>query len=440
VITATVGILADDLTGANDTGVQFSRLGGAVVVLASLGRLPERLSRKWDAVALNTDSRNLPPGEARARVAAAWAYLARQAIPLVYKKIDSTLRGNLAPELEELFAQGVRRAFLAPAFPLNGRTVEGGVLKVDGVPVHQTEMRGDALSPVRGGHIPSLLAPVFGQDVEAIGLECLERGAAAVARRIAELEREGRRMIVCDAREQRDLAALAEALGPSLPGPLLVGSAGLARELAECLRDGRARRPAFHAPVPGAVLVAAGSRSAVTAEQVRRLRQARPTVQIEIAPDWVDGDWDAPRCVALAGRVLSALVAAPGNRGAEVLLITIGAGRKEVEPECFQKRSARLNRVIGAAILEVLARGPVAGLVLTGGDVAAAAIEALEAEGIELGEEVLPGIPLGWLTGGPHARLPIVTKAGGFGAPDALARAVQTLRRGPEAGVPRAEI
>ena len=77
---------------------------------------------------------------------------------LVYKKLDSTLRGNVAAELAAAFgAAGRERAIVAPAFPAAGRTTVGGTQLVHGVPVDETEMRDDPQTPVREAHVPTLL-------------------------------------------------------------------------------------------------------------------------------------------------------------------------------------------------------------------------------------------------------------------------------------------
>lgn len=425
----TIAILADDLTGANDTGAQFSRLGGAVLVLASLPYLPPRMESAWDAVVLNTASRNLSPGEARVRVRDACAYVRRLGIPLVYKKIDSTLRGNLIPELEELLSQGPSQAIIAPAFPLNGRTVEHGVLKVGGVPVQDTEASRDSLSPVATGNIPDLLAPVYPRAVGAIGLDVIELGSAAVKQSIAALERDGRRLIVCDAKTQADLAHLAEALKPYSAGRVLVGSAGLARELAKILLSESI------GPVPAAgcdrVLVVAGSRSAVTARQVDRLREWGVTAETVLLPGAVDGIWSAGRAGSLAADACDALQKRHReSAGAEpvTFLVTIGANGDMATPEQCHTRSRRLNETVGAAIAEAERRWPGTGLVLTGGDVAEAVIAALDAEGIELGGEVMPGVPIGRLFRGKSSGTYVITKAGAFGGEDALVFATKALQ------------
>src|ERR671920_1591119 len=86
-----IAIIADDLTGAADTGVQFVHAGYRTAVFF---RATEVLTDDLDAVVFDTDSRAMPAGFAARRVVDA-THAARGA-RIVYKKLDSTLRGNIA--------------------------------------------------------------------------------------------------------------------------------------------------------------------------------------------------------------------------------------------------------------------------------------------------------------------------------------------------------
>jgi uncharacterized protein YgbK (DUF1537 family) len=425
VIGGTFGILADDLTGANDTGVQFSRVKARVLALLSLERLPGHIAGTWDILVLNMGTRNVPPVEARSRVRQALRTLKSAGVPAVYHKIDSTLRGNWPLELEEILEGREGPAFLAPAFPLNGRTVEGGELRVGGVPLGQSEAARDGLSPVRASRVAEFLTGALAGASRDIGLSLLARGPAEVSRFAERETRAGARVLICDAREQEHLAVLAEAALPMLPHAVLSGSAGLARELAGKLRFESAPDQSADSPRRGPVLVIAGSRSRVTSGQVARLMERFRPLRVEIDPESVDGTWDAARRRALAEDLL-------GRRGPSdgLWLAAIGPGA-EVESARFHERSLRLNELLGELASQALESRPLSGLVLTGGDVALAVLEALRAVGVHLGEEILPGIPLGRVVGGPHEGLAIVTKAGAFGSPNALAAAVEALRGGP---------
>jgi uncharacterized protein YgbK (DUF1537 family) len=154
---AKIAVIADDLTGANDTGVQFAKQGLATVVLLNAGNLSSGAAS--DVVVIDTGSRALPAAEARARAAEAARLVKSGGIGTVYKKIDSTLRGNLGVEIDAIMdGCGLALAVVAPAFPQNGRLTVGGLHLLNGVPLEASEIARDPKMPVCESSLPALLA------------------------------------------------------------------------------------------------------------------------------------------------------------------------------------------------------------------------------------------------------------------------------------------
>jgi uncharacterized protein YgbK (DUF1537 family) len=394
----TIAVIADDLTGAADAGVQFVRAGYRTAVLFSES---EVLADDLDAVSFDTDSRTMPAGFAAKRVLEA-AHAAREA-RIVYKKLDSTLRGNVAAELAAALG-GTRRerAIVAPAFPAAGRTTVGGTQRVHGVPVDETEMANDPHTPVRVAHVPSLLADAF-SSVGALSVENLA-DPQCVRRALEESE-----CVVADAERDEDLEALIRAV-PDPARVLWAGSAGLALALASvypgpCTGEAgvqRARvRPA---------LVVVGSLSGVAREQVRRLVGEYGEMAIPVGGGATDAVQEAVGAAreALAGGTC-AVVHSPEERS--------GSGESVL---------GSLAEVVVRLSEEELFEG----LVLTGGATAVEVAQRLGASGIRLEGEVEAGVPVGVLIG-PRP-YPVVTKAGGFGGPDTLVGAVEALAHSGE--------
>lgn len=190
-------VLADDLTGALEAGVL---LEGAAVTVQTASDAP--------AAVIDTESRHCGPDEARMRVA---GWIEQIPAELIYKKTDSTLRGNIGAELSALPPGPIH---YAPAYPRLGRTVREGRLYVNGVPVEETAFARDPLDPVRDGSIRRVLA---------------RQGAPLGRITIHEGE--------CDA----DLERTADAVLAGRPPRLAAGPAGLLAVLA--LRLGLARQP-----------------------------------------------------------------------------------------------------------------------------------------------------------------------------------------------------
>ena len=391
-----VAIIADDLTGAADTGVQLARAGYRTAVAFRDTPIPP--AEDLDAVVLDTDSRAMPDGFAARRVME--TVRAVRYTRIVYKKLDSTLRGPIAAELAAaLGASGRDRAVVAPAFPSAGRTTVDGVQLVRGVPVQETEARNDPRTPVREGHIPTLLATAF----SSVGpLSVQDLADPATVRRTLE----GAVCVVADAARDEDLEALVRAV-PDPSRVLWAGSAGLAIALGHMYPGPSAGR----APPPPAparkVLVVVGSLSGAAREQLRSLEeQGCPAVSVAASL--------SEEALGIAREALSREAC---------LAVHTAENRDSSDPGVVVEA---LAEVVGALSEE----GLFDALVLTGGDTAVGVARRLGAVGVRLEGEVEPGIPVGTLIGPSPYR--VVTKAGAFGEPGTLVGAVETLLEGRE--------
>ena len=406
-------VLADDFTGALDTGLQFARHGLTTVFdLGTGGSLA-------DALVLSSDSRALPPAAA-ADAAAAIAQRAAGPGVRYYKKVDSTLRGNLGPELAGIMrVTGVRTAILAPAYPDQGRTTVGGVQFIDGVPITATEIARDPQSPVREADILKILATTSDLVPVLLPLVTVRAGIDATRAGLYELAATAD-VIVADAETDADLATIADAAGSaglsSGSASLFAGSAGLADHLiagSGLTKAGEAGFPIPH-PVAGRVAVIAGSFSGVTRAQVVHAAAALHTAPHIPTPD---DHSDPDSAIAAAVRQL---------QRQSVWMTHPGAGRRDLSPPQVD----RLSNWISTLVAGLAGAIPDIGLVLTGGETASLGVHGLGATGIRIAAEVSPGIPGGLLIGGIAAGRPVVTKAGGFGEPSALLDAVRWLQSG----------
>lgn len=395
-------IIADDLTGAMDTGGQFARAGFRTLVhFGRVGQPPGEIA------VVDTESRETSPEDAARRARDAAQRL--KGAP-VYKKIDSTLRGHIGQELDAVMdVLGMARAVVCPAFPAAGRTVQKGRLLVHGVPLRQTDFAQDPLCPPTD-HIASLLAGQSRRPVAEVPLQVVREGWEALAEALAAHPAP---LLVVDAMEPRDLAALAHALAHLRNETLGCGAAGLAQALPGAFAlepEGRGspRLPASRGPV----LVVAGSQREVTRRQIQ-VAAERGAAMVHLAPPLEEEA--ARRAVAQAIQHLQA--------GQDVILTT---AFQPHQPGQEQAVAQRLEQVAA----EIARRQAPAGWVLTGGAVAFAVCRRLGIPSLEIGGEVAPGIPFGYVVGGPWDGTPLVTKAGGFGAEEALAAAIAFLHGG----------
>jgi len=391
-----LGIIADDLTGAMDTGLQFSKQGLETLVSMSWQEMPDA-----QVLVVDTDSRAVGASEARHRLEVVARMLEGRTL---YKKVDSTMRGNVGFELRALAdLLHPRCIVVAPAFPQGGRTVLDGHLRVNGNVLETTSFAHDPRWPMRQSHLPTLLMQQWGREVGHIGIDVLNRGADET---IAALQACGESLVVVDAVGQEHLHTLARALVTLGAGWIPCGSAGLAEEWAR-LVDVRRQVPSV-APLPGGgpVLVVSGSRHEVTLSQLRYACSMRKLERVDL---------ESERCYDAEREI---------ERLTDACVQSLAKGRDVILTASFSKllagAGAIVTRVLSGTVMRVASCQHLGGLFLTGGDSAVACCHALEVKAIRITFEVQAGIPGGMLVGGPWDRLWVVTKAGGFGDESAI--------------------
>jgi uncharacterized protein YgbK (DUF1537 family) len=414
-----LAILADDLTGACDSSVPFARRGLATRVLLSPRPVPLGPDDEVDVVAVDADTRRLSRRLAVARTTLAARALRAPETRRLFKKVDSTLRGHVGPELLAcLRAWEVPLALLCPAFPATGRWVQGGEIFVDG--------RGSLGSVARLAGLPA------DRRTGQLGLATLRGGAEAVEHELASLARAGARVVVADADTPGHLTTLVDAAARHPRPILLAGAGGLASALAESvvpLGSGGAVVDGCPAPplsaAPSGVeeppwLVVAGSQTEVTHHQIVELARAgAEPVELDL-----DELLARPSIARTAGRRAAALLR-EGVTPVVRLLVSSGAdGARSRGPRLEERAARALARACRAAVELTEPTGP-GGLFLTGGSTARACLLALGVSALRLEREPLPGIAAGAAIGGAWDGRPVITKSGGFGAPDAIRRLVR---------------
>lgn len=414
-----------------------------------------------DALAVNIDSRHLDPGLARERAGDAVRYLRQIGCSDCFLKIDSTLRGNIGAEISGMLgALGLELAVVAPAYPEAGRTTVGGFQLVDGTPVALSSYGQDPLAPATESHLPTLLEST-GLKAATIDLRTVLEGWEAIAGALSRARAAGARAVVVDAVRTEDLMALARAIGQGAMPVLPVGSAGLAEALmrsrpgqAAPLRAGAlarrvdvgilGEREAEVWPIKGRVLgrtppvlVVSGSPNPTTLEQIKHLGATARLVLVDVRQllltDTEKDDWALHQELAGAGRqALQGLLA-----GRDVVVTTAVsaeqvASDRELGRELGMTRGQmgrNLAYALGALARHLQGQADIGGVVVAGGETASAVCHALPGERLEIREEVLPFIPLARVVG---RNLRLVTKSGGFGAPETLRIIVEYLRQTEE--------
>lgn len=235
-MTGAIGIVADDLTGANDTALQFFIKGSNTEIIFDTDENIQN-HPNIGTFALTTESRNIDAKEAAQKVWEGAKKLKENlSVEYFYKKIDSTLRGNIAVEtLAMLDAIGYDAAVIAPAFIREGRITIGGYQLLKGVPIERTDAARDSYAPIYDSYIPDVLKKQvnesFYDSIATIQLNVVAKGAGPITSKLNELVSGGKKLIVADAVSAIDLEQIVLAITKSQYNILPVGSAGLANAL-----------------------------------------------------------------------------------------------------------------------------------------------------------------------------------------------------------------
>ncbi|HTJ27726.1 MAG TPA: four-carbon acid sugar kinase family protein [Candidatus Limnocylindria bacterium] len=402
-------LVADDLTGASDAGVQFAKRGLRTTVWLDHQRYEEVDA---DVVVVDMDSRACDAASAYARMRDYLAALGPLTPRRILKKMDSTLRGNAGPELRALLeALPDAFAIVCPAYPKNGRTAREGILSVNGTRVDRTDFARDLFSPVADARIAAHLE----NPSIALDLATVRAGSAALNAAIDEARARGIRVAVADAETDGDLRALT-ALDGLREDLLWVGSAGVLEMLERGVASDAPPQRAVP-PANGPVTFLIGSLSAMTQRQLDDyaahgtgpLRRLDPLALLR-------GDAHAP----LPAASDDVVVALDGDRTRVQAALAYGETRGWDVAETSRRLRAAFLETTRPLLRERLH----ATVVLSGGDIARAFCEAYGVRGMEILAETTPGIPVSRAIG---AELFLVTKAGGFGHPETYREILATL-------------
>lgn len=206
------GVIADDYTGANDTGVQFVKKGLKTIVLTQMEKVRD-IADKAEAIVIDTESRADPKEVAYQKVFSAAKVLTEIGVNIVYKKIDSTLRGNIGPELDAAIdALNISTVIVSPAFPKNGRITVGGYHLLNQLPLELTEIASDPRSPVKESYVPALIQKQSRHHVGHISISKVMGGIQALKNEMITEQRKGSKIIVVDAVTQEDLRTIVRAI------------------------------------------------------------------------------------------------------------------------------------------------------------------------------------------------------------------------------------
>ena len=396
-------IVADDFTGSNDTGVQMTKRGIETEVILSPKEEKNDLS-----LVIDTESRHLSQNDAYTRVASTFEKLIKNnKFNLVYKKIDSTLRGNVADEVLALVdSYKPEKVIFAPGYPGIGRFVKDQIHYVNNKRLLETEFSKDPLSPITTDNIEQLLSKRIGNNVTHHNVENIREKKISLKPSMYH---------TFDSVTDQDLIAIVEQVLKYDSKILWVGSAGLANALFSVLN-----------PINPSLAVV-GSISQISLDQIDYAEKKGKEVLYISSKDIFD-KVDINKYVnkAMSLLDLNKDVIITAARTKDDYQYTLKLGRENSLTK--EDSSWYVKDYLSKVVQKIIKLKKISGVYLTGGDTAISIIDKLNGKGCIIESEVLTGIVHSKLTGGKLAGLNLITKAGAFGNKESLFKSLEILK------------
>ncbi|MCL2832550.1 MAG: four-carbon acid sugar kinase family protein [Treponema sp.] len=416
-------VLADDLTGALDTGVQFAKKSistGVFPCAEEINAVNQNTgSPDFSVTVINTDSRHISPEASRKIIKT--AVNADNNFTYFYKKTDSCLRGNIGAELEALMEAADSR-FLAfvPAYPDLKRYTRNGYQYLEEKPIHESSMANDPFNPITESFVPAIIG-----KQSKIPVRIVPAGGKITASK-------NREILVFDAQETKDLKSIAAALLKKKLLHVSAGCAGFAQALTETLplekKPDTEKQKITELPL----LIVSGSLHPVSINQVKTAMRADIPA---IGANCDAVSYGAVYCGAVyretsgmsdpapedAEKIISFCAKELGSKKICILGTKAALGEKTMSAEdtapgkgqADVSASAQIAQSIGSLVKKIISKTGPLNLAIFGGDTLLGIAKALEYKCLAPLLEIRPGVVLAQIYGQEKGLL--ITKAGAFG-------------------------
>lgn len=409
-------VIADDFTGALDTGVQFAGKGMRTKVLGSFPADSQALDRlQAQVLVIDAQTRHLDSNEAYGKV---WELVKRAkeaGIPYIYKKTDSGLRGNIGKELEAaLMASGERYLTFIPALPSMDRITVGGIHYVKGIPIHQTAFGRDPFEPVTSANVRDLFSGTSVKTVVYDEKESYKRGGDKEIGIFDAASEDQMKRITKDLMRQNQLGVMA-------------GCAGFASALADLLKM---EETVPDVPlIPDKMLILCGSINEITRRQIeyaekKGMKRITMTPIQQFTPGYLYSE---------EGREWLSHLKQDCEAGITCVIETgisdmerVAEYRRENNISLEEAR-VTISRMLGEILKQLLEMGLEAAFMIIGGDTLAAFIKEADCGEISIYRELEPGTVLSSIRTKKKEQW-VISKSGGFGNRELLMDVEQMVK------------
>lgn len=389
-------IIADDLTGALDTGVCFASMG-----ISTRVRLTDNIAARESStveVAL-VESRHMRQAEAYKAVYDLILGSNETERRYIYKKTDSALRGNIGAELTaSLDATGAKTIHFIPSFPKMNRIARDGVLYINGTtPVSESVFAQDPFNPVRHSSILEIIAEQSDRN-------------AYIATANEEKYPEG--IAVYNAETDEQIVSIGQHLVKEIGATLFAGCAGFANALSLIISFETANEPML--PPGGKLAVFCGSVNPISLEQCDAAERAGyPRFHLQQEGTFIDRE-----------QIANQLIAA--SRQNEIVVLDTGADDLSATEDDVLAQSAVVADHFSKVISDYFTNSPDVTMFIIGGDTLLAFARRLGIDAIFPVNEILPGVVLSRYTYSGKLHY-LITKSGGFGSRNLIAEIAALL-------------
>ncbi len=416
-------VVADDFTGAGDTGVQFSKSKLKSIVTINKDKLT-KLLKECEVLVIDTESRFDNKDDAYRKTYETGKIAGRENIRCIYKKFDSTFRGNIGAEISGLMdSMMISHAIIVPAYPSNERITKDGMVYVKGKLLAETEISKDPRTPVKESSIHRIISQQTNKSIGSINFRDVKAGKQNLIQKLRQLIDGDIRLIIIDALDDEDLDLIARVTTQLEEKILFAGSPGFAEYLPKYLYPEKIKK---------SNIIIAGSVSEVTRNQINYAVRKLPLTLIDIdIPALLSGEH-----IREKERIMD-IVRTSCTKGEDIILRSAPTGSSVSDSFELGERSKLTRSAVSETIALFL--GEIAGIIiqeikingilLTGGDIAIKAAGSLNVSGTVVCDEIQPGIPYGYFYEQQYKDIVVVTKAGGFGTEDAIFQVLNFLSK-----------
>lgn len=422
-------IIADDLTGANDTGAILAQNGLKVGTLLKTSDMDK--FNNFDVLCISTNSRGIGPSDAYKRVKNAANLFENKENLFFSKRIDSTLRGNVGSEIDSIIeALGDDAiAIVVASFPNSGRVSIGDFLLVNGVPLEKTEVAKDPTSPVKTSVVTEIVKKQSKYNIGYVSLDKVLKGADVVKNEVLDKVKDNNRIVVIDACTINDINVIAKACIDSKlrfvaidPGTFTASVAKLIFKQEEKIK------------VREKVLCGIGSASNLTREQINFLKlKCNPLIVKTNTIEFFDREKREEEI----NRVIKEVTDRENDYN--VLVVTTTTDESDVLDfveikEKYNLEKKQCANLITDAISEIIygviniLGSKIGGVYTSGGDVTEDFCTKIEAAGMDVKDEVIPLAIYTRIIGGIFDGKPMITKGGLVGSKDTLFTCINYLQ------------